>query len=371
MILWKITRLLALVILLGMAGVGVYIWQYIARETDPVLCPINQEYVNYTHIPLQAAGLHLETFSFTGWDGKEIPAVIAVKAGDESSRQLTVSAELARNKADELRKIDYVLVCVDWDHGIRAALPLAESLTAAGLTCILWEPRAQNDARPYCTHGLRESADIPLLINSLQQREGTDELSIIAVGQGFGADMLLQAAATEPRIQGLIAIDAYTSLRHSVERLMPPSPLRLATLTLMDLRIKQQVGFESFNVAPVESATYIPRHVPVLVVNLEQDNPTRMLEDALGIFHCLNVDCKAVWTLRTPEDPPQATQRIVTYKAGKNRNQTTEIAITLIDSREDAMPSVIRWMNDTMIPAIEAPHIPTPARPNLTSDTPL
>lgn len=365
---WKITRYLAAVILLGMAGIAAYLWRYTSRETEPVLHPINQEYVNYSHIPQKAAGLHLEPFSFTGWDGTEIPAVIAVKAGEESSRQLTVSAELARHKAEELRGIDYVLVCVDWDHGIRSALPLAESLTAAGLTCVLWEPRGKNDVRTYCTHGLQESRDVPFLINTLRDRHPSEDPTIIAIGQGFGADMMLQAAAVEPRISGLVSIDAYTSLRHSVERLMPPTGLRLITLTLIDLRIKHEVGFESFNVAPVESATYISREVPVLVVNLEQDNPARMLEDALGIYSRLPVDCKEVWSLRNASDPPQAAQRIVAFSAG-SKNQEEEIPVTLIDSREDAMPSIIRWMNDTMVPAIEAPHVPTPERPTLSPDS--
>lgn len=366
---WKITRLLAFLILLGIAVGAACLWYYISRETEPVLRPINQEYVNYSHVPQKAAGLYLEPFSFTGWDGTEIPAVLAVKAGEESSRQLTVSAELARHKAEELRKIDYVLVCVDWDHGIRSALPLAESLTAAGLTCVLWEPRGKNDVRTYCTHGLQESRDVPLLLNALRERSTTDDLTIIGVGQGFGADMMLQAAAVEPRLNGIISIDAYTSLRHSVERLMPPTGLRLITLTLIDLRIKHEVGFESFNVAPVESASYIKREVPVLVVNLEQDNPARMLEDALGIYSRLPVDCKEVWTLRNAGDLPQATQRIVSFTSGKNDSKVDEIPVSLLDSREDAMPSIIRWMNDIMIPAIEAPHIPTPERPTLSPDS--
>ena len=63
---WKITRYLAAVILLGMAGIAAYLWRYTSRETEPVLHPINQEYVNYSHIPQKAAGLHLEPFSFTG-----------------------------------------------------------------------------------------------------------------------------------------------------------------------------------------------------------------------------------------------------------------------------------------------------------------
>ena len=39
------------------------------------------------------------------------------------------------------------------------------------------------------------------------------------------------------------------------------------------------------------------------------------------------------------------------------------INIRLLPDIERAMPSIIRWMNDSMIPAIRAPRIPTPSIP--------
>ena len=134
--------------LIAAAWGSVSSWFYINDLAQPVLKPINQSYVGYTKVPRKAPGLRMETFTFKGWDGGDVQAVIAVKDGEESSRQLSVIGDLMNDPVERLHQIDYVLVCVDWDHGIRSALPLAESLTAAGLTCVLWESRGMDDRRP-------------------------------------------------------------------------------------------------------------------------------------------------------------------------------------------------------------------------------
>ena len=276
-----VRRFLLSITLVGVVWGGVSCWFYVNDLAQPVLKPINQSYVGYTKVPRKSPGLHMEPFTFKGWDGGEVQAVIAVKDGEESSRQLSVIGDLMNQPVERLRQIDYVLVCVDWDHGIRSALPVAESLTAAGLTCVLWEPRGMDDRRPYCTHGLKECRDVPLLLDAVAARSGKKDPVFAAVGQGFGAGLLLQAAATEPRIRGLVSIDAYASLRQSVERTMPEGLLRPVVLWLMDQRISRTAGMESFDVAPVERAADMNRNVPVLVVNLAQDSPVSNFKDAL------------------------------------------------------------------------------------------
>lgn len=362
-------RLLLLTMLTALVVGAVHLWNHVADMAEPVLTPINKSYAGYSLIPQKVLGLNLEQFTFTGWDGGEVRAVIARKDGEESSRQLTITGALNQNKADRLREIDYALICVDWDHGIRSAIPLAESLTAAGLTCVLWEPRGADNRRPHCTHGLRESADVPLLINELTRRSGKANPVIIGVGQGYGAGLMLQAAATEPRILGLVSIDAYASLRESIIRTMPDTPLTLATLSLMDLRINSSVGFECFDVAPVESAARLDRHVPVLVINLVRDNPISTLEDAVTIYRQLPSDHRELWTLRAPSDSPGATTRTIQPEGTGSRK--SPINAILHKDEDSAVIGIVHWLNDTFMSAMDTPHVHTPARPLLTSDCQL
>lgn len=368
--LFRAIRLFLLLILPVLVVCGLWLWNYVADMTAPVLTPINKSYAGYSTVPQKTLGLKLRQFTFNGWDGGEVLAVIAEKEGEESSRQLTVIGELTANRADRLGMIDFALICVDWDHGIRSAIPLAESLTAAGITCVLWEPRGKDNRRRYCTHGLKESADIPHLIDELISISGKEAPVIIGIGQGYGAGLMLQAAAAEPRITGLISIDAYASLRESLTRIMPDTPLTLATLWLMDMRLNSSEGFECFDIAPVESAAKLNRNLPVLIVNLVQDNPVSTFEDALTIYRQLPCDQRAIWTLRDREDAPHATTRTI-RSVRRRRAAADDIEVGLVNDVDSAPVAIVHWLNDTFATALDTPHVHEPARPLLTSDCQL
>ncbi len=380
MSLFRISRFLFFSALLGAAGGAVWLWNYVDDMTAPLLVPVNPSYAGAASVPTKAPGLHLEPFSFTGWDGGVVPAVIVTRAQREpgeqaepTSRQLAITAELATRRADRLGSIDYVLLSVDWDHGIRSALPLAESLTAAGLSCVLWEPRGEASRRPYCTHGLRESRDVPLLLDALAARSGQERPVVVGMGQGYGAALMLQAAAREPRLRGLIAIDSFASLSESLGRMMPPSMLAgPLTAWLMDRRINRVVGYECFDVAPVESAASIGRNVPALIINLAQDNPVSTLDDAVTIYRRLGSDNRAVWTLRHPSDPAQATARDLSFSGGSaEKRHREQVSVGLVQDAESAVAGVLHWLNDCVIDAVEAPQVFEPARPRLTADSHL
>ena len=360
----KPRRFLMCIALIAAVWGGVSTWFYVNDLAQPVLHPLNQSYVGYANVPRKAPGLKMEPFTFKGWDGEDVQAVIAVKDGEESSRQLSVIGDLMHDPVERLHQIDYVLVCVDWDHGIRSALPVAESLTAAGLTCVLWEPRGKDDRRTYCTHGLKECRDVPMLLDAVTAQSGKENPVFAAVGQGYGAALLLQAAATEPRIRGLVSIDAYASLRQSVERTMPEGFLRPVVMWLMDQRIRRTAGMESFDVAPVERAADMKRDVPVLVVNLAQDSPVSNFKDALTIYRRLKSDHRDVWTLRSDNDPAGATHREM--KLGRDR-RSGAVLVGLLQDEDSAMSSILHWINDRVVDAVQTPRVSDPARPDLTS----
>ncbi len=375
------SRFLFLSALLGAGAGGVWLWNYVDDMTAPLLVPVNPSYAGVASVPTKAPGLHMEPFSFTGWDGGEVPAVIVTRApmgdggqNEATSRQLAITAELATRRADRLCAIDYVLLSVDWDHGIRSALPLAESLTAAGLRCVLWEPRGEAARRPYCTHGLRESRDVPLLIDALAARGGQSNPVIVGMGQGYGAALMLQAAAHEPRLRGLVSIDSFASLSESLGRMMPSSALAgPLTAWLMDRRINRVVGYECFDVAPVESAAGISRNVPALIINLAQDNPVSTLDDAVTIYRRLRSDRRDVWTLRHPSDPAAATGRELSF-SGSNRGgqrHREQVRVGLVQDADSAIADVLLWLNDCVVDAVESPRVFEPARPLLTADSHL
>lgn len=351
-------NLCLLVLLLGTSIGGVSLWNYAESLAQPILVPLNASYQGYSTLPKKVPGLQLEPFTFQGYDGKPVQAVLAKRDGEESSRQLSVLGNLATDPVARLDAVDYVLICVDWDHGIRSALPLAESLTAAGLTCVLWEPRGIESARPYTTHGLKEKDDVPLLIDALTQRSTKSDPVIVAVGQGFGASLLLQATAQEKRIRGLVCIDAYASLRQSVKRSLPSSTFTPLTMLLMDMKFRQTVGMESFDVAPVESAASIERHVPVLVMNFVQDSPISDIDDAVTIFRRLSSEHKEIYALRTENDPADADIRTVQRREGSDEKaRMVSVDVNLCKDEDAAISQVIHWMDSRVVDAVMAPRI--------------
>lgn len=352
-------RNLMLLLLLAAAGYGgVSLWNYAEELAQPILVPTNPSYRGFSTLPKKAAGLKLEPFTFTGYDGQPVQAVLAERDGEESSRQLSVLGHLAAEPVTRLQAIDYVLVCVDWDHGILSALPLAETLTAAGLKCVLWEPRGSNSRRPYTTHGLREHEDVPPLLDAVRALSEKNDPVIVAVGQGYGASLLMQATAAEPRISGLVSIDAYASLRNSVKRSLPESPLTPLTLMLMDVKFRQTVGMESFDVAPVESAAAIDRNVPVLVMNFVQESPISDMDDAVNIFRRLSCEHKDIRALRTENDPADALTRVAVRREGSDEKaRVISVEVPLCKDEDAAITDVIHWLDGCVVDAVLAPRI--------------
>ncbi len=153
--------------------------------------------------------------------------------------------------------------------------------------------------------------------------------------------------------------------------MMPPSSLAAPlTAWLMDRRINRVVGYECFDVAPVESASGISRHVPTLIINLAQDNPVSTLDDAVTIYRRLGSDCRDVWTLRLPSDPAQATVRDLVFSGGSAEKRRREcVSVGLVQDAESAVADALLWMNDCVVDAVESPRVFEPDRPLLTADS--
>lgn len=345
----------------GIAGA----WQYAGYLGEPVLRPSNSSLAGLSTVPSSTPGMKLEQFEVDGWDGVRIPVCIVERNGEESARQVTVTGDLGREAADAAPKADYVLVAVDWDRGIRSALPLAEALTAAHFRCVLWEPRGKDGARAFCTHGLRESRDVPAIINALVRRERGRELVIAAVGKGFGASLLMQAAAEESRISALVAMDIYKTLKEAVWTMLReelPPYLTWPAFWLLDRKLSAAAGYECFDVAPIEAAQSIGRETAVLLVNADGDRRIATEEDALYLRSQLKSSVRDVWAPRRAGDGRNA-ERMAELVIGKNKKggQSVErIPVRLYDGEDALNIGLIRWLRDHAVPAAPPGGIPDP-----------
>lgn len=325
-------------------GAG-WLWWHVDAQARRLLLPTNPLYSGYHDLPDKAQGVVLEPFELTGWDGTHVQACIVRKAEDSEGltpRQQALSERLKGHSLQELAEVDYALVCVDWDHGIRSALPLAEALAAAGITCVLWEPRGSHSARGFCTHGLHESADVPFIINELEKRAKRKDLYVIGVGRGFGAELMLQAAAVEPRLQAIVAVDAAASLNKILKRAKVSAPMR----EMIGLRMNQLTGLEPFDIAAVKSAALIARETPVLVAHTGMDAPAGSLDDSTAIFTQLRSDRRKLLTVRLPADAPDATTRTITYSTtGGTREIVQEVEAELANDADDMLVAILSWIN--------------------------
>ncbi len=361
-----VIRWLLLVLLAAVASGVAGAWWYAGYLSEPVLRPSNPAFAGVSCLPTATPGMKLEAFEVDGWDGTRIPVCIAERSGEESPRQMTVTGDLGRDAAEDAPpSADYVLVAVDWDHGIRSALPLAEALTAARFRCVLWEPRGKDGARAFCTHGLRECRDVPAIVNALVRRERGRELTIAAVGKGFGASLLMQAAAEDSRIRALVALDVYKTLKEAVWNMlkeeMPPS-LTWPAFWLLDRKLVSTAGYECFDVAPIEAAPSIGKDTAVLLVNADGGNNVATEEDALYLRAQLKSGVRDVWAPRRESDGHNG-ERMTDLVIGKNKKggkSVESIPVRLYDGDDALNIGMIRWLRQHAAAVAPPGGIPDP-----------
>lgn len=83
-------------------------------------------------------------------------------------------------------------------------------LARMGYDVVLMDLRAHGrSGGKYCTHGIKEKADVKAVLDALLAEEAVRE-PFYAAGEGLGAVTAIQYAALDPRCKGVMAIDAYT-----------------------------------------------------------------------------------------------------------------------------------------------------------------
>lgn len=340
----KVLTCICVALVPAAVAVGAYVWMKVDRDAMHVLKPEYPLYKGYADVPEKTPGLELTAFSVKGEDGQEVQACLARKSGEATPRQQAFSERLKESGWNEKAGFaDYVLVCADWDHGIRSALTLTEQLTAAGITCVLWEPRGKASARPYCTYGLEESKDVPLIIDALEKRSGRKDIQVIGIGKRYGADLLLHAAKRDERLHAVAAIDTRGSMNTRLKRM----GLSMLSRELVSWRIKSLTGLEPFNIAAVESLFHLPDHVSILLAYTRENDIDSLPEDTIALYAQLDPLQRCMMVIRRPNEPADATTRElnITQKGGRHDIQHHAQAI-LVQDADDLLVQILMWMRE-------------------------
>ncbi len=331
---------------LAVIASGMWFVSHVDSQVQHLLHPTSSLYSGYSELPKHVQGLNLEPFVIHGESNHMIHACLATVNSSSTSgspRQQVVQERIKDTDLSGLEAADYVLVSADWDHGIRSALPTAERLAAAGLRCILWEPRGDDEARSCCTRGIRECKDVSYLIDELEQRSGKQNLIVLGIGRDFGAELMLHAASNEPRLRGVVAIDVPAPLNKVLQRRNLP----LWQRELIGWRMKELTGLEPFDLAAVKSVFKLPREKPVLLICSGQKSPESEPEDTYALYTQLRPEQRQLYILRQKEDPADTSYRSIRYiQKGGTQSVKHDVQANLLNDTEAVLPAILRWIND-------------------------
>ena len=115
-------------------------------------------------------------------------------------------------------------------------LGVGEKLAAMGYDVVLPDLRFHGrSGGAYVTHGVREKNDVKQVVDTLVRR-GQVHPRLFAAGTNLGAAVALQYAAIEPRVEGVMAVDAYTDLESYVNYAMRLRPAHERAEAMEEIR---------------------------------------------------------------------------------------------------------------------------------------
>jgi uncharacterized protein len=135
-----------------------------------------------------------------------------------------------------------------------------------GFDVVAYDSRAHGDSGgDVCTYGFFEKQDLRRVIDSLQAGP------IVLFGGSLGAAVAIQAAADDPRVSAVVAIETFSDLR-TVAAERAPFFFTRGTIAQAFRLAEHQGQFDVDAVSPVAAATKIA--VPVLLIHGEADRDT-------------------------------------------------------------------------------------------------
>lgn len=290
--------LISILLAIVVVGTGLYIGY---KETDTLLIPERTpptERERALSEKPEEAGLTLEPFIATTHEGTPIRACL-VRPCSEEKRGTAIHQRRMKKLLEERGKLPLILrgdsrgtVILTHDFGgsMEDMFPMAEILTSAGFSCILYDGRAHGERdEKIVTYGINEIHDIKALITAAQAH--FPDLGLLSLyGEGVGGAISLEASDFLPEVRSVAANNAYTTLKDliwdNLEHKHDGNKVEMyAYFTLIDLTTLLRTGSKSFNMAPISAATRIK--IPTLIICTEKNNPFylnagKKLHDALA-----------------------------------------------------------------------------------------
>ena len=248
---WAVTGLIALCCLPVLAGLaGVVIGPSLVHPAN--LNPMRFEAANEM---LRRTGAVREDFAVRASDGAELRGW-KIRARGSRGDWVILLHGVSDNRTGVLGQADFLL-----RHGYSVVMMDARGHGESGGTVV--------------TYGWKERHDVVDVVNALYRTERVRHLG--ALGESMGAAVALQAAAIEPRIEGVVAEDAFADLREvSYDYAgLDWSPLLGRTVflpaTIFALHGLGAAGqFQPDNVSPKEAVATRP--FPVLLICGTEDH---------------------------------------------------------------------------------------------------
>ena len=338
----RLVQLFFLLVLVAVAGLVWFSWY----ASTPLLVPVGA-----AESSASGESMIMEPVETVSADGTAIAGYLVRPrlSGTLTPRQNRVrdALKLRGNMTHLDEKPELVVICTSWDNGVQGSLPLAEGLTGAGYSCLVWNPRGRDNARQYCTYGLKEYADVTALLDAVAEKTGGLP-PVAAVGQGFGAAVLLKAASEDPRIRCMVSMDCFPSLKTVAMREMEQDwgkTLCYPAFWLMDAGVAWRADFSTFDVAPVDYALKLD--YPAMVVCTNQYFFST-LEDSLSIYDSLKNDKKQLYESIREGEPYGTKERtflpVIEGKKGQKSEKTYKVNV--YDGDDELQAGIAEWIHD-------------------------
>ncbi len=199
--------------------------------------------------------------------GQEREASASDNAGDESSRE-AVDVETSRPEGT------VILL-----HGRRVPklfmLPTAHMLAKEGFRCILVDMRGHGRSTgDHLTYGVQDAQDMSEVLDELGQRELLAG-RVGMMGISYGAAVAIQAAAEDERIEAVVALAPFATLRDVVPEFLvrfAPFPTVFLSDDAIDRLIDaaaNRAGFDPDEASPLDAITRC--QAPILLIHGTHD----------------------------------------------------------------------------------------------------
>lgn len=212
-----------------------------------------------------------------------------------------------------------VLLCHGLGSNKAGFFAMMDKLHAKGIGVLSIDFRAHGESGgQISTFGAKETFDVLGAVDWLKDRHPRQAQRVIGVGASMGAAALLQAAADDSRLDGVVALGAFDTLPHEVQaaafnRLFPPIGWLVRAFGLQIASLHAGVNLN--DVRPVDAIGRLwPR--PVLVIHGTEDE---IVPFALGrqLYNAASLPCESMWvqgaTHNNVLENPQVIQRIIEF----------------------------------------------------------